>query len=127
MNNGGVPAPFVLMETNLGEGISFVIAFLGERSALGVGFVVPGYNWSIRRTDMRLMGLALAGMVGVAASFASVASANPSSTARTLTAPMSAVENVQYGGCRYGERRVCVRRDSYGECRRWVCRSRDYY
>lgn len=75
---------------------------------------------------MRLMGLALAGMVGVAASFATVASANPSSTARTLTAPMSAVETVQYR-CAYGERRVCVRRDYYGECRRWACRPRDYY
>lgn len=73
---------------------------------------------------MRLMGLALAGMVGVAASFASIASAAPSM--RPLAAPSSAVENVQYR-CAYGERRVCVRRNDYGECRRWVCRPRGYY
>jgi hypothetical protein len=73
---------------------------------------------------MRLMGLALAGMVGLAASFASVASANPSSTARTLTAPMSAVETVQYR-CGYGEVRRCVRW-SYGECVRYRCVPRGY-
>jgi hypothetical protein len=74
---------------------------------------------------MRLMGLALAGMVGLAASFATVASANPTSSVRPLTAPMSAVETVRYG-CGYGYVRRCVRW-SYGECVRYRCVRRGYY